>query len=126
MLIGRVHITHHAAEQYRKRIDDSLSLDATMQLLHDIAPTAGPLKGKTPAGQEQWRIEEPHPCVLVVKRDRGNASVAVVVTVLEAPIQAATGDDIDDASLLELVIAQQAMASRQSKPRRVRNRTRCR
>jgi hypothetical protein len=58
-------------------------MNKIVQLLTERAAFAAHLKDKTPLGHEQWRIDEPHPCVLVIKRDRDQPIVAVVVTVLE-------------------------------------------
>ena len=79
----RIRITTHAAEQYRKRIDRMIPMNEVVSLLTERAACAAHLKDKTLLGHEQWRIDEPYPCVLVIKRDRDQPIVAVVVTVLE-------------------------------------------
>ena len=88
----RIRITTHAAEQYRKRIDQTMPMNEVISLLTERAALAAHLKDKTPLGHEQWRIDGPYPCVLVIKRDRDRPVVAVVVTVLE--IERAP-DDLD-------------------------------
>lgn len=115
MLTGRVQITQHAADRYVKRVDGSLTLHQAKQLLETIALTAAPLREKTIMGQEQWKIEHPFPCVLVVKRDPGAGSLPIVVTVFEA----APGNAQDDA--IERLVALQASRSRAKKPRRARH-----
>lgn len=120
MLNGRIEITDHAAERYVKRVDRTLCTDEAKKLLAKLAPTAAPLREKTIMGQEQWRIEHPFPCVLVVKRDRGSGAVPVVVTVFEAfPNEVQDEDAIDDR-----MVALQAAECRAHKPRRVRDHTR--
>lgn len=120
MLTGRVQITQHAAERYVKRIDGSLSSREAMALLEQLAPTAAPLKKKTIMGQEQWKLEHPFPCVLVVKRD-GGATPPVVVTVWDAPPA-----EEDEQGEVDRIVALQAFETRAHKPRRVRTRTRVR
>lgn len=88
MLTGPIEITQHACEQYIRRVDRTLSLSQAHELLTKHVPFAAPLKVKTPKGDEQWRLDEPCACILVIKRDerdarRGNAGARVVVTVLE-------------------------------------------
>jgi hypothetical protein len=67
-------------------------MNEVVSLLTERAACAAHLKDKTLLGHEQWRIDEPHPCVLVIKRDRDQPIVAVVVTVLEIERQP---DDLD-------------------------------
>lgn len=81
----RIQITRHAADKYRARIDDSLSVDEAFELLTTNASSAAPLKTKTPAGDEQWRLETPRPCILAIRRDNNRRSIAVIVTVLKVP-----------------------------------------
>lgn len=81
----RIQITRHAADKYRARNDDSLSVDDAFKLLTTNASSAAPLKTKTPAGDEQWRLETPRPCILVIRRDNNHRSIAVIVTVLKVP-----------------------------------------
>lgn len=88
MLTGQIEITQHAAEQYIRRINRTLSLVEAHALLTAQAPNAAPLKVRTPKGDEQWRLDEPCSCVLVIKRDKKNErkmldGARVVVTVLE-------------------------------------------
>lgn len=119
----RIQITRHAADKYRARIDDSLSVDDAFKLLTTSASSAAPLKTKTPAGDEQWRLDVPRPCILVIRRDGNHRSLAVVVTVLQVP-DAIVDGDFDDPD--EQRLAQEAFASRRMKPRRFRTRTRAR
>lgn len=114
MLTGRVQITAHAADRYVKRVDPSLTQEEAMQLLENLAPTAAPLRERTIMGQEQWKIEHPFPCVLVVKRDPGADSLPVVVTVFEGKASEKRDDSI------EQMVALQAFESRARKPRRAR------
>lgn len=84
MLTGSIEITQHAAEQYIRRIDRTRSLTEAHELLTKHAPHAAPLKIKTPKGDEQWQLDEPCACILVIKRDdRSRGGARVVVTVLE-------------------------------------------
>lgn len=119
----RIQITRHAADKYRARIDDSLSVDAVFELLTANASSAAALKARTPAGDEQWRLDVPRPCILVIRRDGNHRSLAVVVTVLKVPDAIVEGefDDPDEQRL-----AQEAYAARRMKPRRMRTRTRAR
>lgn len=119
----RIQITRHAADKYRARIDDSLSVDDAFKLLTTNASSAAPLKTKTPAGDEQWRLEAPRPCILVIRRDNNHRSIAVVVTVLKVPDVLVNGDCIDPD---EQRLAQEVCAARRMKPRRMRSRTRTR
>ena len=119
----RIQITRHAADKYRARIDDSLSVDEAFELLTTNVSSAAPLKSKTPAGDEQWRLDVPRPCILVIRRDNNHRSIAVIVTVLKVPDVIVDGDCIDPD---EQRLAQEAYAARRMKPRRTRSRTRAR
>lgn len=118
----RIQITRHAADKYRARIDDSLTIDEAFELLTTNVSSAAPLKTKTPAGDEQWRLETPYPCILVIRRDNNHRSIAVIVTVLKVPNVIV--DDCTDPD--EQRLAQEAYAARRMKPRRMRSRTRAR
>ena len=118
----RIQITRHAADKYRARIDDSLTIDEAFELLTTNVSSAAPLKTKTPAGDEQWRLETPYPCILVIRRDNNHRLIAVIVTVLKVPDVLV--DDCIDPDEQRLV--QEAYAARRMKPRRTRSRTRAR
>jgi hypothetical protein len=115
MLTGRITITQHAADRYVKRIDRSLTQEKAMQLLAFLAPTAAPLRERTIMGQEQWKIEAPFPCVLVVKRDKGIGAIPVVVTVFDAP----QGGDAEPDEI-DRIVNLQALECRAKKPVRSR------
>lgn len=84
VLTGPIEITQHACEQYVRRIDRTLSLTEAHDLLTQHAPHAAPMKHRTPKGDEQWRLDEPCSCILVIKRDdKSRGGARVVVTVLE-------------------------------------------
>lgn len=119
----RIQITRHAADKYRARIDKALTTDEAFEVLTNHAPSTAPLKAKTPAGDEQWRLETPRPCILVIRRDNNHRSIAVIVTVLKVPDAIVDGDCIDPD---EQRLAQEAYAARRMKPRRQRTRTRAR
>lgn len=113
MLTTRVQITDHAAQRYVDRIDRTMPIEQARKLLEELAPTAAPLKKKTLMGQDQWKLEHPVPCVLVVKWDNdfNLGRVAVVVTVMDLP-SAPSGTESDEERAMRIADAQVIQARR--------------
>lgn len=72
----RILITRHAAERYRKRVDDSLSVPDTIRMLSKRAATAQKLPTRTNNGQLQYVADD---TLFVVKNDPEVGLVAVTI-----------------------------------------------
>lgn len=77
----KVAVTHNAVECYRRRVDPGCPSEGhAINAILSAFERAGKMRGRTLAGDERWKSDDP-PMFIVVKRNSDDSDL-VVVTVL--------------------------------------------
>ena len=117
-MLKRIAISDHAASRYSVRVDPLLSPEQARAFLENHASEASILKQRTVLGDEQWLLKRSHPCVLVLKRDKGTGSIPVVVTVF--PAFPSEIEDEEQQRAAQEVVSSRLHGARHGRPRRRR------
>ena len=94
--IPKLVFTRHAIERFRQRHASHLVSREAEALLKQLVPLAVKLDEKSFRGQDQWLVDEPDQPRFVFLTKRDPAVGVVLVTVLDASMQAPTRDELDE------------------------------
>ena len=94
-------VTDHAAERWSTRVEPGSTHRQSIGRIEELWPAASPLKSRTRAGQEVWKLESPV-AGFVVKREAGKIVIVTVIGERELAMPFPTPDEDEEESFLPM------------------------